>query len=185
MAVARQKLWTVDDYYRLAEAGILDPEERTELIDGQIIIMSAKKPPHSIVNQLAADYLRNLLGERAVIRIQEPVHLNYRSEPEPDIALVVPPILRYLEHHPSPSEIFLLIEVADATLKLDTKRKAKIYAKAGIADYWVVDAIAHRVYILREPMDGKYTQQDVLGSSETIRPFAFLDVEVELRQFFP
>lgn len=92
MAVTNQKLWTVDDYCRMADAGILDPEERTELIDGQIIIMSAKKPPHSIVNQLAGDYLRNLLSERAVIRIQEPVHLNYRSEPEPDIALVTHPL---------------------------------------------------------------------------------------------
>lgn len=184
METTKQKLWTVDEYYRMADAGILDPEERTELIDGQIIVMSAKKPPHSIVNQLAADYLRNLLSERAVIRIQEPVHLDYRSEPEPDIALVMHPLRQYLDHHPTPSEIFLLIEVADATLKLDTKRKAKIYAQTGIRDYWVVNAIAHQVHIFREPDGGSYAQKSVLGASETIRPLAFLDVEVELRQFF-
>jgi len=185
METTKQKLWTVDEYYRMADAGILDPEERTELVDGQIIIMAAKKPPHVITTELAADYLGGLLFGLAHVRLQDPVSLDSRSEPEPDIAVVVPPLRRYLDHHPTPAEIFLIIEVADATLKLDTKRKAKMYAQAGIEDYWVVDATAHRAYIFREPDGGRYNQEFVLGADDTIRPLAFLDVEVELRQFFP
>ncbi len=185
MTLISQRLWTVEEYYRMADAGILDPDERVELLEGKIIVMASKKPLYSLVNQLAADYLRKILGERGVIRIQEPVHLNDRSEPEPDIAIVAHPLRQYFDHHPTKNEIFLLIEIADATLKFDTERKAKIYAQAGIIEYWVVDVRQEQVYIFREAIDDKYTQQDILGSSDIVRTLAFLDVEVELSQFFP
>ena len=88
--------------------------------------MAAKKPPHVVVTKLAADYLEQLLDGLALVRSQDPVHLNQYSEPEPDIALVMPPVRRYLEHHPTSFEIFLLIEVADSTLKFDTNKKARL-----------------------------------------------------------
>ena len=112
------KTWTVQDYYRMSKAGVLKPDERTELIDGKIFLMAAKNPPHSAITKTAADYLRNLLREKADVRIQEPVHLGDRSEPEPDIALVRIEPRNYIERHPIPSEIFLIIEVADTTLNL-------------------------------------------------------------------
>jgi Uma2 family endonuclease len=82
------RLWTVNEYHRMTETGILDPDERVELIDGQIVSMSAKNPSHAATNLCAAEYLRNLLLGRALIRIQDPVTLSAISEPEPDIAVV-------------------------------------------------------------------------------------------------
>ena len=100
----------------MSDKGILKPDERTELLDGHVISMAAKKPPHSIVNQLAGDYLKQVLSGQAVVRTQEAVHLNAKSEPEPDIAVVQLPLTRYSDHHPYPEEVLLLIEVADTTL---------------------------------------------------------------------
>ena len=169
----------------MVEVGIISPSERVELIDGEVISMAVKKPPHVVVTELAAENLRQLLAEVAYIRTQDPVYLNDRTEPEPDIAVVMPPLRRYLDHHPSTDEIFLIIEVADATLKFDTEKKAAAYAKSKIADYWVVSAIDRQVYIFREPVAGTYTNKIVLSDRSTIRPLAFPEIEVVLREFFP
>ena len=169
----------------MVETGILAPDERVELLEGEIISMAAKKPPHVVVTKLAADYLEQLLDGLALVRSQDPVHLNQYSEPEPDIALVMPPVRRYLEHHPKPEEIFLLIEVADSTLKFDTNKKARLYAQSNIADYWVVDAPARQIYVFREPVAGIYTQNKVLDDNSTTTLLAFPSIEVKLIEFFP
>lgn len=88
MTVTDLRLWTVDEYRSMTETGILNPDERVELIDGQIISKSAKNPRHAATNLCAADYLRSLLAGLALIRIQDPIALSYNSEPEPDIAVV-------------------------------------------------------------------------------------------------
>ncbi|HAA26424.1 MAG TPA: hypothetical protein DCE56_00515 [Cyanobacteria bacterium UBA8553] len=104
------RLWTQDEYHRMTAAGILDPDERVELLEGQVISMAAKNPPHSATNLCAADYLRNLLTGKALIRVQDPIDLSVYSEPEPDIAVVQIDPRRYVDHHPTPAEIFLLDE---------------------------------------------------------------------------
>lgn len=185
MIVPATRLWTVEEYHRMAEVGIISPNERVELIEGEVISMAAKKPPHVIVTEIAAEYLRQLCREVAYIRTQDPVVLNDCTEPEPDIAVVMPPLRRYLDHHPSPDEVFLIIEVADATLKFDTEKKAAAYAKSKIADYWVVDAIKRQVYIFQEPIAGTYTKKSVLSDRSTIRLLAFPEIEVALQEFFP
>lgn len=159
--VPTQKLWSVDEYYRMSEVGILAPEERTELIEGEIILMAAKNPPHVASGNFAADYFRNLLSGSAHIRTQDPVRLSSRSEPEPDIAVVQPRLDCYLDHHPTPDEIFLIIEIADATLNYDLKRKTKLCAKAKISDYWVIDVKQCLVHIFREPVQDTYRQKSI------------------------
>ena len=185
MIAPATRLWTVENYYHMTQAGILSPEERVELLDGEVISMAVKKPPHVVTTKLASDYIERLLSGLTLVRVQDPIHLNQYSEPEPDIAVVMPPVRRYIKHHPSVDEIFLLIEVADSTLRFDTEKKALAYARASIPDYWVVDTIARQVYIFREPQEGKYTKKLVLSESSTIMPLAFPEIEVELVEFFP
>ncbi len=183
--VPTTRLWNVDEYYRMVETGILAPDERVELIDGEVISMAAKNPPHVLVTKLASDYLQRLLGETAVVLTQDPIHLGRRSEPEPDIAVVIPPIRRYLDRHPLSNDIYLIIEVADATLGFDLKRKATVYARSQIQDYWVVDVNENQVHIFREPVATTYAKINVLGERDTIRLLAFPDIEVVLAEFFP
>lgn len=179
------KSWTVQDYYRMSDLGILPPGQRTELIDGEIFVMAAKNPPHTIVTQLARNYLEELFATKIHIRSQDPVRLNDKSEPEPDIAVVQPPLIRYLNHHPHPEEIFLLIEVADTTLNFDRKVKAAIYARSGIADYWIVDVNGERVFVFRRPEGEKYLEKTVFRKDGTLTPLAFPETTIDFCRFFP
>jgi Uma2 family endonuclease len=179
------RLWTRDEYYRMTEAGILDPDERVELLEGQIISMAAKNPPHSATNLCAADHLRTLLTGKALIRIQDPIALNTYSEPEPDIAVVQIDPRQYVDHHPTPAEIFLLVEIADTTLERDRKQKAAAYAKAGISDYWILDVNTRQVRVFREIVAGAYQRETILNEEATISLLAFPDLEVQIDRLFP
>lgn len=179
------KLWTVQDYYRMSKLGVLKPDERTELINGNIFLMAAKNPPHSAIAKTASDYLRNLLRGKADIRIQEPVHLSDHSEPEPDIALVRIEPRNYIERHPIPSEIFLIIEVADTSLNFYRKAKAAIYARSGIADYWIVDVNGERVFLFRHPGSEKYLEKTVFEKNSVLNPLAFPETAISFYRFFP
>jgi len=181
----RTRRWNVDEYYRMSELSVLHPEERTELIEGEIIIMAAKKPPHAAVGKFAADYLRNLLAGIADIRTQDPVHLSNSSEPEPDIAVVRINTRNYIDHHPISSEIFLVIEVADATLQYDLKRKAEIYAMASIIEYWVIDVNEQQIHVFQEPKEKTYQQKRILAVVDKVALLAFPEINISIRNFFP
>ena len=113
------KHWTVEEYARMSELGFFQPSERTELIAGQILLMAAKGTPHVTSLHLCGNALEDLLKKTALIRRQDPIHLNNFSEPEPDLVIVQGTVLDYADHHPTPKEIYLVIEVADSTLKYD------------------------------------------------------------------
>jgi Uma2 family endonuclease len=165
--------------------GILCPHDHVELLEGQIIEMSPQLPPHASTTQRTARYLDRLLEGQAYVRMQLPVTLKPRSEPEPDIAVVRLRHNEYADHHPTPAEIFLLIEVADTTLENDLKQKALTYAKAGIADYWILDVNDRQVYVLRTPTPNGYQQETVFGSGSVLFPLAFPGAEVSLQHLFP
>lgn len=185
MIAPTTRLWTVEEYYQMADAGILAPEERVELIEGEIISMAAKKPPHSAITKSTADYLKSLLAGLADIRIQEPIHLSDRSEPEPDIAVVRIDPHNYIDHHPTPEEVFLIVEVADTTLNYDRSKKAALYSSAEIVEYWVVDVVNRLIYGFHKPVGGKYTIKNIWSEHGTISPIAFPEIDVEFREFFP
>lgn len=169
----------------MTEAGILSPEERVELIEGHIVSMAAKNPPHSAITKYTADYLRDLVKGVADIRIQEPIHINSHSEPEPDIAVVRTDPRNYVERHPTPEEVFLIIEVADSTLNFDRKNKAAIYANAQIADYWVIDVRQQQVFVFREPTPKKYQYETVWDVNTTLVMLQFPAIPVLFKNFFP
>lgn len=173
---------TVQDYHRMAEAGIFHPEERVELIAGQIIQMSAKGTAHESAITRTDRLLRNRIGNQVLLRLQSPVQLDDYSEPEPDVAVVMPNPLDYDDHHPTPSEVFLIIEVADTSLKYDREKKAPMYAKAGITDYWVLDVIGRKLYVYRLPSPAGYQSEMILSEEVTISPLAFPDCVITVKE---
>lgn len=174
------KSWTVHDYHLMSDLGILDPTERTELIAGQITLMVAKGTPHVITLQLFGSELLSQLGTESLIRTQDPIHLDDSSEPEPDLVIVQGKILDYVDRHPQPADIHLLVEVADSTLSYDCQIKDKVYAKAGIQDYWVIDLKNRQVHIFRNPQSTGYASHLMLDESQTVSPLAFPAVIISI-----
>jgi len=179
------RLWTVEEYHRMIEAGVLTPSDRVELLEGLIVEMSPQLPPHASTTQRTARYLDRLLEGQAYVRMQLPVTLQPQSEPEPDIAVVRIAPNEYADHHPRPDEIFLLIEVADTTLERDRLQKAPLYAKAGIPEYWILDVNARQVYVFRNSNGSAYTEETVVGEGENLAIALFLDIPVVFNQLFP
>ncbi|RUT04721.1 hypothetical protein DSM106972_042900 [Dulcicalothrix desertica PCC 7102] len=177
-------LWTVEDYHRMIDAEIITEEHKVELLEGQIILRSAHKPPHASITQISSDYIRDLLRQKATIRVQAPVTLRPNSEPEPDVAVVRIEPQGYATAHPAPEDIYLLIEVADRTLNKDRKTKARTYAKAKIPEYFVLDVKSQQVYVFREPEKDNYTQQTILDKNAKLSLVAFRDIEIEIKYLF-
>ena len=179
------RLWTVKEYHRMAEAGIFDSSERVELLEGKIIWMVAKGTSHRSAVGRTYKLLEHRIGHKACIAIQDPVKLNERSEPEPDIAVVKIDPLDYADHHPTPTEIYLVIEVADSSLKLDTEIKAKAYSQAGIKDYWVLDVVKRELIVLRNPTTEGYQNQEIITEHQKISPLDFPDLEIVVTEMLP
>ena len=178
------KRWTVQDYHRISELGILIAD-RTELIEGQITIMAAKGTPHVTSLHLLANILRDRLGTSALVRTQDPIHLDDFSEPEPDLAIVQGTILDYAEQHPSPEQIYLVVEVADFTLKQNCEIKDKLYAKAGIDDYWVLAPQKRQLHIFRKPTSTGYSEHLILTEPNQASLLVFPDFAIALTSILP
>ncbi|NJL88137.1 MAG: Uma2 family endonuclease [Leptolyngbyaceae cyanobacterium SM1_1_3] len=185
MIAIQPRRFTVSEYYRMSELGILQPTERTELIAGEIISMAAKGTAHTSAVLLTQDLFKEGLGRRVFVRSQDPIHLSETSEPEPDIVVAVRDPLAYSTHHPTPAEILLVIEVADSSLSYDLKTKAPLYAQASITDYWVLDVIARQLYVFRHPAAGQYQSQTILAAALEIAPLAFADFAIQVAQMLP
>ena len=166
--------WSVDDYHRMIEAGILR-DRRVELLAGEIVEMSPD-PIHYNTAKRGARYLEELLTGRADVRFNGPITL-LNSEPEPDIAIVRLPESTYNNRHPEPEDIFWVIEVAKTSLKKDLDFKGSIYATAGIQEYWILDISSKRLIVFREPQNGQYVIEQTLVQGEVI-PLAFPDIRV-------
>jgi Uma2 family endonuclease len=179
------KLWTVDEYHQLIDKGVFHPEERVELIAGQIIQMSPKGTAHTSATRRTSNVLRNFLGNRASVYTQDPIQLNNNSEPEPDLSVVRFDPLDYSQQHPTAADVYLIIEVADTSLTYDTEIKAKLYAEAGITDYWVLDVSDRRLIVFREPHQQGYQSQVILNEQQAITPLAFPDLAIAITDILP
>jgi len=172
--------WTLNDYHRMIDAGILD-DCRVELLKGEIVEMAPEGTPHAYYSDEAASYLRSLLADRAKVREAKPITLPNSSEPQPDLAIVEPLGAVYLEHHPYPENIFWLIEFSNSSLNKDLEDKSKIYAEAGIQEYWVVNLRKMQLVVFRQPEEGEYSSKQTLRS-DLIHPLAFADVAVSVNK---
>ena len=175
---------TVWEYHQLGEIGILEPDEQVELVGGQIINKPVKNPPHSAATKRVEKLLENCLGRQVLIRNQEPVRLDKYSEPEPDIAVVKADPLYYEQKHPVPEEVFLLVEIADTTLKRDREYKGLAYARSGIKDYWILDINDRQLLVFRQPSTEGYKEELCLTLTESISPLAFPKVSIKIAQMF-
>ena len=177
--------FSVEDYYRLAEVGILAPEARVELLNGRIYDMLPIGPFHSSVETRLQTLLIRMGGERWIVRTQNPVRLDDGSEPVPDLVLVKPSTDFYARRHPQPPDVFLLIEVAQRSLQFDRKLKLAAYAKAGIPEYWIVNLKARSVEMHRVPLPiGEYGTSSRFKAGDTVAPTAFPDVQIAVATLF-
>jgi Uma2 family endonuclease len=170
--------WTLDDYHRMIEAGVLD-DKHVELLNGEIVDMSPEGEPHFFYRSETGDYLVALLGNLAKVRQDGPITLPDNSEPEPDLAIVQPLGREYLQHHPYPENIFWVIEFSNSSLEKDTEVKRKIYAAAGIREYWVVNLKTRELIVYRDPSDGDYRSKATLTDGE-IYPLDFPAIAVSI-----
>jgi Uma2 family endonuclease len=174
--------FTVEEYQRMGETGILTREDRVELIDGQIVRMTPIGPPHSGTVMALHQMLASLLGDRAVLSVQSPVILSDFSEPEPDVVLLKPPLGTYRQRHPNPDDVLLLIEVADTSGAYDRRVKLPLYAEAGISEYWIVDLERNLIGVHRSPAGNRYVSVEPLALGDRVSPEAFPDIELEVSE---
>ena len=173
------KTWTVAEYHRLVDDGILD-DQPVELLKGEIVVMPAEGAPHASISTDAGEYLMRLLGERVQVRQAKPITLTaFDSEPEPDVAIVRRSPQRYRDHHPYPENVLWLIEYANTSLGKDLDQKKRVYADAGIPEYWVVNLRDMTVLVFRDPDAGTYQTEQALVSG-VIHPLALPDVAVSV-----
>lgn len=179
------KRWTIDEYHRMIAAGILTIDDKVELLEGQIIEMVPQDPPHASITSSFSNDLPILFAGKAWVRSQLPVTIPPDSEPEPDIAIVRIDERRYFDRHPHPEDIYLIIEVADSTLSKDRNKKARIYARANILEYWILDVKNQRVFVFRQPENEVYQTEQIFEANATLSTIAFPDIAIDLRILFP
>jgi Uma2 family endonuclease len=173
------RLFDVDEYYRMAEVGILKPDERVELIEGEIVVMNPIGDRHALtVDQLNVPLVQRF-GGRARIGVQNPIRLGRKVEPQPDLTVSRLDALRprrYQGKHPRPEDVLLVIEVADTSVAYDLGEKAVLYARYGVPELWVFDLPGYRLVIHREPTATGYANVRELPRGASISPLAFPDV---------
>ena len=170
--------FTVDEYHKMAEVGLVTEDDLVELIDGDIIDMPPIGPGHASSVDRLGDRFRTWLGGAVIIRSQNPVRIGPRTEPEPDIVVVPRRDDYYATGHPTPADVLLLVEVADSSLDYDRNTKIPLYAEAGIVEYWIVNLVDDLILVYRDPGPAGYGVVQVLRRGDTIRPLAFPDVEI-------
>src|SRR5712691_7513791 len=156
--VVRHRLLTVDDYHKMAEAGILGEDDRVELIDGELIEMAPIGSNHAGEVMSLNMLLSAAVAGRAIISPQNPVRLSVHSEPQPDLTVLRFRDDFYRTSHPQPEDVLLLIEVADTTIRYDREIKIPLYARAGIPEVWLIDLQQERVEIYLQPSSDGYRQ---------------------------
>jgi Uma2 family endonuclease len=150
---------TVHDYHRMAEVGLLRPDDRVELIDGEIIDMPPIGSRHGAVVDLIAERFFTALKGAALLRIQGAIRLGNDSEPQPDVALLRPRADRYAAEQPGAADVLLVVEVSDTTLKFDVGAKARLYARHAVPQLWVADLTKRRLQVFKSPRGGKYAER--------------------------
>jgi Uma2 family endonuclease len=177
-----KKLFTVDEYHRMGDAGILPEDKRFELIRGEIIEMPQALPPHSgRVNRLTSLFTSRL-GGSIVLSVQNPSSIDDMSEPVPDVTLLKPRADFYTESHPGPSDVLLMIEVSNTSVRFDTKVKAPLYAEAGIREYWILNIPKNVLEVRSEPVNGVYTRHEILKHGQTVSPRAFPEISFKVEE---
>ena len=175
---------TVDEYYRMGEAGLIAPDERVELIEGEIIDMAPIGSDHaSFVNQLNA-LLAQAVSGKAILSVQNPIRLNNRSEPEPDFAILKFRDDYYRKQHPTPADTLLIVEVSNTSERYDREIKLPLYARHAVPEVWVISIEQKNLSIYRSPTGDRYQHEQTTDAPGRVTVFALPDVSVDLSTLF-
>ncbi|MBI4506726.1 MAG: Uma2 family endonuclease, partial [Chloroflexi bacterium] len=170
--------FTVDEYERMGQAGILGEDDRVELIEGEIVEMTPIGHRHAGCVKRLNRLFSQELGTTAVIGIQDPVRLSEDSEPQPDVAVLRPRADLYASAHPTPADVLLLIEVAESSAEPDRRVKVPLYARGGVPEVWLVDLGGETVTVYRDPTPDGYRTERTVQRGETLAPAALPDLQV-------
>lgn len=167
--------WTAEEYFRLGETGLVGPEERLELIEGEILEMSPQNSDHAVATDLALVELGRAFGQGFYVRDQKPLELGLRSVPEPDVCVMRGRVRDFARHHPTAA--VLVVEVADSSLAYDLGRKAEMYASASVPEYWVVALPERRLIVHRDPLpeERRFATCQSYAAGDTVTPLAASD----------
>jgi Uma2 family endonuclease len=166
--------FTVKDYHRMAEADIFEPDDRVELVDGKVFELAPIGSRHAACVKGLAHLWWSHVGERAIVSVQDPIQVGEMNEPQPDVAILRLRTDRYVNHHPAPPDIYLVIEVAETSLRHDLDLKTPLYLAGGVAEVWVVDLVAELIHVTTPA--GTRT----VGVGGSLAPAAFPDLVLEV-----
>lgn len=176
---------TVEEYDAMIESGVFDENDQVELLNGAIVEKMPKGNDHAVLNDIVATLLGEKLSGKVCVRNQNPIRLDEFSEPEPDIVLAVPPFQRYFKGHPTPEEIFLILEVSDSTLGYDRNTKGEAYARAGIRQYVVLNIQEKTLEDYREPSADGFQSKQTLRAGQEFNLVAFPEISLNVGDFLP
>ncbi len=181
LSVPHRYRLTVAIYHQLTKIGVFNEDSRLELIEGDLIAMPPIGERHASQTRRLNQLFSRQAGDAAIVDMQNPVALNAYSEPQPDIVLLKPCADFYERSHPGPSDILLIIEVSDSTLRYDRETKIPLYAQAGIAEVWILDILHQRLEIYRYPSPDGYREVRYPALQEVITPTLLPNLAIRVR----
>jgi Uma2 family endonuclease len=175
-----RRLFTVEEFHRMGKAGVFSEDDRVELLDREIVQMTPIGSRHAgVVNRLNRLFSQ-LVGDRAVVSVQNPVRLGEHSEPQPDLTLLRPRQDLYAHAHPGPADVLLLIEVAETSADTDREAKLPLYARSGVVEVWLVDLSTELVEVYRKPAPHGYQESRTVGRGQHLAPQALPDLDLSV-----
>jgi Uma2 family endonuclease len=175
---------TIERYQKMVATGVLTPEDRVELIEGEILATAPIGSQQARITRLLQKRFVVALGDAASVGAANPIDLGNFSEPEPDLVVLRSQPGDYALAHPKAEDVLLLIEVADSSLAFDQTSKRDLYARFRIAEYWIVDIRGKRVITFSRPVDGKYQEIREHQQNGTLSPTAFPEIGIVLQELF-
>ena len=182
----RFKRWTRAECETLTQVGLIDAQ-RYELIDGELIDKMGKNQPHIIWLALFQAWCSRIFPGQVLTEAVLDVSPDDQptNEPQPDLLVLRSPVASFLTRRPRPSDVELLIEIADSTFVFDTKVRARLYARAGVTDYWVVDVNSRQIVVFREPREGEYRAVSFYKATDRLSPLAAPDAALSINEILP
>jgi len=176
--------WTVEEYEELGRVGIFDENDRVELLNGEIVIMSPIGHRHATAVTRLNNYLARKSDGRYDVSPQNPFNLDEHSQPQPDLTLL-DPVCDRQPRHPLPEEIFLVIEVSDSTLRYDREDKRPAYARQMVRELWILNLAENQLELFRDPDGQTYRTALIADPAATVAPLAFPDLQLRVGDFIP
>jgi Uma2 family endonuclease len=184
----KSRRWTRDEYYQLGDQGMFQ-DQRVQLIEGEIVVMSPQNNSHVVAISLTQEALKNVFDEGYWVRSQAPLTVSQISEPEPDLSVVSGTPRDYTDH---PTTALLIVEVSRTTLAFDRGEKLSLYAKADITDYWIVNLIDRQLEVFRNPTPDEnqpygfgYSEKIILKADDSISPLAAPESPIQVADLLP